>query len=102
MDGKCLYIRVGSPFLCPWICFLPFVINNIYFSSHNLNQITHTLFFLLQATNPTINMDTIKQAGNFVSDKVNSLTADASHEANKNVAKDSNQSIGNRYVHPRL
>ncbi|CAK7209159.1 hypothetical protein SCUCBS95973_000356 [Sporothrix curviconia] len=41
-------------------------------------------------------MDTIKQAGNYVSDKVNSLTADASHEANKNVAKDSNQSIGNR------
>ncbi|CAK7205434.1 hypothetical protein SEUCBS139899_008205 [Sporothrix eucalyptigena] len=41
-------------------------------------------------------MDTIKQAGNFVSDKINAVTSDASHEANKNVAKDSNQSIGDR------
>lgn len=43
-------------------------------------------------------MDTIKQAGNYVSDKINAATSDASHEANKNVAKDSNQSVGDRYV----
>lgn len=43
-------------------------------------------------------MDTIKQAGNFVSDKVNSATSGASHEANKEVAKDSNQNVGDRYV----
>ncbi|KAL1889419.1 hypothetical protein Sste5346_008903 [Sporothrix stenoceras] len=41
-------------------------------------------------------MDTIKQAGNYVSDKINAATSDASHEANKSVAKDSNASIGDR------
>ncbi|CAK7265713.1 hypothetical protein SEPCBS119000_001659 [Sporothrix epigloea] len=41
-------------------------------------------------------MDTIKQATNYVSDKVNAMTSDASHEANKNVAKDSNVSVGSR------
>ncbi|EFX05357.1 glucose-repressible protein [Grosmannia clavigera kw1407] len=41
-------------------------------------------------------MDTLKQAGNFVSDKVNSATAGTAKEANKNVASDSNQSIGTR------
>ncbi|CAK7272028.1 hypothetical protein SEPCBS57363_004925 [Sporothrix epigloea] len=41
-------------------------------------------------------MDSIKQAGNYVSDKVNALTSEGSHEANKNVAKDSNVSVGNR------
>ena len=41
-------------------------------------------------------MDTIKQAGNFVSDKVQSATSGASKEANKNVAKDNNAGIGTR------
>ncbi|ERS96537.1 glucose-repressible protein [Sporothrix schenckii 1099-18] len=41
-------------------------------------------------------MDTLKQAGNFVSDKINAATSDASHEANKNIAKDGNQNIGDR------
>lgn len=44
-------------------------------------------------------MDTIKQAGNYVSDKINAATSDASHEANKSVAKDSDASIGDRYVY---
>jgi Glucose-repressible protein Grg1 len=41
-------------------------------------------------------MDTVKNAANYVSDKVQSTTASASKEANKEVAKDSNASIGNR------
>jgi hypothetical protein len=41
-------------------------------------------------------MDTIKNAGNFVSDKVQQATSGASKEANKNVAKDNNANIGDR------
>ncbi|KAK4038764.1 putative glucose-repressible protein [Parachaetomium inaequale] len=41
-------------------------------------------------------MDTIKNAGNYVSDKVQSATSGASKEANKNVAKDNNANIGTR------
>jgi hypothetical protein len=45
---------------------------------------------------PSINMDTIKNAGNYVSDKISGTGHEASKEANKNVAKDSNQSISDR------
>ncbi|KAL2197408.1 glucose-repressible protein Grg1 [Corynascus similis CBS 632.67] len=41
-------------------------------------------------------MDTIKQAGNYVSDKVSSATHGASKEANEDVAKDNNAGIGTR------
>ncbi len=41
-------------------------------------------------------MDTIKQAGNYVSDKVQSATNASSKEANKQVAKDSNAGVGTR------
>ncbi|KAL1839193.1 hypothetical protein VTJ49DRAFT_1782 [Mycothermus thermophilus] len=41
-------------------------------------------------------MDTLKNAGNYVSDKVQSATHGTSKEANKEVAKDSNASIGSR------
>ncbi|KAK4103935.1 hypothetical protein N658DRAFT_493413 [Parathielavia hyrcaniae] len=41
-------------------------------------------------------MDTIKNAGNYVSDKVQSATSGASKEANKNVAKDNNAGVGTR------
>jgi hypothetical protein len=41
-------------------------------------------------------MDTIKQAGNYDSDKGQSATRGASKEANKNVAKDNNAGIGTR------
>ena len=41
-------------------------------------------------------MDTIKQAGNYVSDKVQSATSSASKEANKETAKDSQAPIGTR------
>jgi hypothetical protein len=43
-------------------------------------------------------MDTIKQAGNYVSDKVQSATSGASKEANKDVAKDNNAGVGTRYA----
>merc|ERR1712057_141987 len=49
-----------------------------------------------QLPNQTIIMDTIKQAGNYVSDKVQSATHNASKEANKETAKDSNAPIGTR------
>ncbi|KAM7198103.1 Glucose-repressible protein Grg1 [Naviculisporaceae sp. PSN 640] len=41
-------------------------------------------------------MDTIKNAANFVGDKVQSATSGASKEANKEVAKDNNQGVGTR------
>ncbi|KAK4137869.1 hypothetical protein BT67DRAFT_439092 [Trichocladium antarcticum] len=41
-------------------------------------------------------MDTIKQAGNYVSDKIQGTTNEASKEANKGVAKDSNAGVGTR------
>ncbi|KAI9898302.1 hypothetical protein N3K66_006662 [Trichothecium roseum] len=41
-------------------------------------------------------MDSIKSAGNFVSDKVQQATSGASKEANKEVAKDSDAPIGTR------
>lgn len=40
--------------------------------------------------------DTIKNAANFVGDKFNEATAGASKETNKNVAKDSDASLGTR------
>ncbi|KIW75437.1 hypothetical protein Z517_10178 [Fonsecaea pedrosoi CBS 271.37] len=41
-------------------------------------------------------MDTIKNTANYVGDKVNEATSGASKEANKNVAKDSDASLGTR------
>ncbi|KAL7409589.1 glucose-repressible protein Grg1 [Mrakia frigida] len=41
-------------------------------------------------------MDTIKNAANYVSETVQGTGAEASKEANKSVAKDSNASIGTR------
>jgi len=41
-------------------------------------------------------MDTIKNTANYVSDKVQGVTSEASKEANKNVAKDSDASVGTR------
>ncbi|MCJ1313706.1 Glucose-repressible protein [Agyrium rufum] len=41
-------------------------------------------------------MDTIKNAGNYVADSVNEATSGVSKEANKQVAKDSDASLGTR------
>ncbi|KAK0752380.1 glucose-repressible protein grg-1 [Schizothecium vesticola] len=41
-------------------------------------------------------METIKNAGNYVSDKIQGTGATASKEANKNVAKDSHVAAGDR------
>ena len=41
-------------------------------------------------------MDTLKQAGNYISETVQGATAGASKEANKEIAKDNNASIGTR------
>lgn len=41
-------------------------------------------------------MDTVKNAANYVSDKTSEVINSASKETNKEVAKDSNVSIGNR------
>ncbi|GAO17421.1 uncharacterized protein UV8b_06146 [Ustilaginoidea virens] len=41
-------------------------------------------------------MDTVKQAANYVSETVQGAVSGASHEANKEVAKDSNVSAGTR------
>lgn len=41
-------------------------------------------------------MDTVKNAANYVSDKTSEVLNSASKETNKEVAKDSNVSIGNR------
>ncbi|KPI41381.1 Glucose-repressible protein [Cyphellophora attinorum] len=41
-------------------------------------------------------METVKNAANYVGDKVNEATATASKETNKEVAKDSNADISTR------
>ncbi|KAK4467127.1 glucose-repressible protein [Cladorrhinum samala] len=41
-------------------------------------------------------METIKNAGNYVADKVQGATAATSKETNKEVAKDSNAGVGTR------
>lgn len=41
-------------------------------------------------------MDSIKQGANFVSEKVQQATSGTSKEANKEVAKDGNASLGTR------
>jgi len=41
-------------------------------------------------------MDTVKDSLNYVGDKAQELTSGASKEANKNVAKDSDASLGTR------
>jgi hypothetical protein len=41
-------------------------------------------------------MESIKQAGNYVAETVQSVTAGASKEANKEVAKDSNVPVSTR------
>ncbi|KAK4937948.1 hypothetical protein LTR10_021513 [Elasticomyces elasticus] len=41
-------------------------------------------------------METIKNTANYVGDKANEMTSGASKEANKNVAKDSDASMGTR------
>ncbi len=41
-------------------------------------------------------MDSIKNAGNYVADKIQGAGAPASKEANKEVAKDNNAGIGDR------
>lgn len=43
-------------------------------------------------------MDSIKQGAEYVSDKAQEAVHGTSKEANKQVAKDSNASLGTRYV----
>lgn len=45
-------------------------------------------------------MESLKNAGNAVTEKVQQAASGTSKEANKEVAKDSNAPIGTRYVHP--
>ncbi|RMZ83613.1 hypothetical protein DV738_g907, partial [Chaetothyriales sp. CBS 135597] len=40
--------------------------------------------------------ETVKNAANFVSDKISEVTSGASAEANKTIAKDSDASLGTR------
>ncbi|EPE02979.1 glucose-repressible protein [Ophiostoma piceae UAMH 11346] len=89
-----LYIRQTS-LLPSVINFFFLIINHHFFKPHHL-PINQTNKSLAHATKPTFTMDTIKNTANFVSDKINAATSGASHEANKNIAQDSNQGIGNR------
>lgn len=43
-------------------------------------------------------MDSIKQGANYVAESAQQAVSGASKETNKNVAKDSNASVGTRYV----
>lgn len=70
----------------------PFSIN------HTLNLQSNN--FTKPINTKSIIMDSVKQAGNFVSDKVQQAAHGTSKEANKEVAKDSNAPIGTRYAFP--
>jgi hypothetical protein len=60
---------------------------------------TANLKFETTTTNKNIfTMDSVKQGANYVSEQAQKLATGTSKEANKEVAKDSDQSLGNRYV----
>ncbi|KAK4646591.1 hypothetical protein QC761_211900 [Podospora bellae-mahoneyi] len=71
-------------------------------SNNSSRQSITTLYKQLSHSNKqlspptTIKMETIKNAGNYVADKVNAATSEASKTTNKEVAKDSNASAGTR------
>merc|ERR1739848_424562 len=62
--------------------------------NHTLNLQSNN--FTKPINTKSIIMDSVKQAGNFVSDKVQQAAHRTSKEANKEVAKDSNAPIGTR------
>ncbi|KAG5664414.1 hypothetical protein KAF25_008148 [Fusarium avenaceum] len=70
---------------------------SLLFSSSHSHIINTTLQTKPTPKQPTaITMESLKQAGNYVAETVQSVTAGASKEANKEVAKDSNVPISTR------
>merc|ERR1712130_803199 len=69
-------------------------------SSHTHSQAQSTTTFnhnhLQTKPNQPITMDSIKQGANYVAEKAQEATSGASKETNKQVAKDSDASIGTR------
>merc|ERR1712230_250004 len=66
--------------------------------SHNLEQSSSQTYSNQTSNQTTLpsTMESIKNTANYVGDKVNEATSGASKEANKNVAKDSDASVGTR------
>jgi len=76
----------------------------IFLSPSSTNALKHQDILHTQASlnkthsshTPSTIMDTIKNAGNYVSDKIQGTAHGTSKEANKEVAKDSNVGVGDR------
>merc|ERR1711900_127478 len=66
--------------------------------SHNLEQSSSQTYSNQTSNQTTLpsTMESIKNTANYVGDKVNEATSGASKEANNNVAKDSDASVGTR------
>lgn len=80
--------------------FIPPSLNLIFLHHTHINNLRSRQLTTFQIkpnqTKPTITMDSIKQGANFVSEKVQQATSGTEKEANKQVAKDSDASIGTR------
>merc|ERR1711959_487932 len=70
---------------------------NISRSSITTTKQLHNLPSFTATNQTTITMESVKQAANYVSESVKGATSQASKEANKEVAKDSNAPIGTRF-----
>ena len=92
IDGEIAYII--PPTLPPPATFFFFSSSSNSSYHHNFTQ--HNTSTTSNHKPPTIKMETIKNAGNYVSDKIQGTGATASKEANKNVAKDSHVAAGDR------
>lgn len=91
VPGPMFYINLNLPLQC---------ISSIPINHHNsqLQINSHPSPYFCDTSHPTITMETVKQAVNYVSESVQGAASGASHEANKEVAKDSNVNASTRYV----
>lgn len=94
IDGEIAYIMLSS--LPPPTIFFFFSSSSNSSTHHTANTTSQQFTQLSNHKPPTIKMETIKNAGNYVADKVQGTSATASKEANKNVAKDSHVAAGDR------
>lgn len=76
---------------------LPLVLTSSFSILITNNYSSHTIFSHLQLSNQTNNqlftMETAKNAVNYVTESIQGTTSEASKEANKDVAKDSNADV---------
>lgn len=94
-DDPCVYINLGWPRASHHL-FFPSSPSTLKLPILNKQHTQKTSRQLLSNKPLQITMESVKQAANYVSETVQGAVSGASHEANKNVAKDSNVDVGTR------